>query len=279
MEPEEQEKNRGALAQALRELRLAAGLSGERLAARCAMSQSKISRIETGKILPTVLDVERILSALGAHDAVTEELLDMARVANVDYTSDQVYARIGFSQKQSDLESLEASSSVMRHFLPAVPTGLLQTPDYARAALSHVTGAASLGDISAILRARTRRQKQLDQPGKRFLFLLTEQALRWRLAAADVMSGQLEHMAEVAEKPSVEIAVVPASVEVRSMPLNVFVVYDERVVTVELFSGEVVLRDPRDVSYHLNIFQFFLDHALTGSDATEFLRSVAEEFS
>jgi len=40
------------------------GLGGERLAARCGLSQSKISRIERGETLPSVLDVQRILSAL-----------------------------------------------------------------------------------------------------------------------------------------------------------------------------------------------------------------------
>jgi hypothetical protein len=39
-------------------------------------------------------------------------------------------------------------------------------------------------------------------------------------------------------------------------------VYDQRLVTVEIFAGMVVLRDPQDVTYHVNLFEFFLGHAL-----------------
>jgi transcriptional regulator with XRE-family HTH domain len=65
LEPGRQDEQRATLAEMLRELRRAAGLSGERLAARCAMSQAKISRIETGKVLASVIDVEQIVAALG----------------------------------------------------------------------------------------------------------------------------------------------------------------------------------------------------------------------
>ena len=57
LEPDSGAQGRKHVAEALRELRKAAGLSGERLGARAAMSQSKISRIESGKIVPTVVDV------------------------------------------------------------------------------------------------------------------------------------------------------------------------------------------------------------------------------
>ncbi|MFJ9949115.1 helix-turn-helix domain-containing protein [Kitasatospora sp. NPDC091207] len=47
-------EQRRDLAAALKDLRRASGLSGERLAVRCGMSQSKISRVENGKALPSV---------------------------------------------------------------------------------------------------------------------------------------------------------------------------------------------------------------------------------
>ncbi len=66
LEPEALGRHKDDLAATLRELRKHAGLAGERLGARCAMSQSKISKIETGKIIPSMVDVERILQALKA---------------------------------------------------------------------------------------------------------------------------------------------------------------------------------------------------------------------
>src|SRR6516165_12385621 len=80
-EPEELGQRKDELAGALREARKRAGLTGDRLAARCGISQSKVSKIETGKVLPTATDVERILTALGADPDRITELMALARMA------------------------------------------------------------------------------------------------------------------------------------------------------------------------------------------------------
>lgn len=278
LEPEKQAQERKDLAEALRSLRRASGLSGERLAVRCNLSQTKISRIETGRLLPSVIDVECILSALNVPADAAEELLNLARRANVDYTAWRTYARVGLYQKQAELKALENTARLMRHFLPAVPTGLLHVREYAEQTLSKTVHSDPARDVRRAVKARMDRQAILDDPGRSFVFLLTEQAVRWRIAAPDVMAAQTAHMADVSKKSNVEIAIIPQSAHVPGIPLHVFVVYDERLVTVELFSGEVVLRDPRDVSHHIDLFSFFLSRALTGDQATAFLRAVSEEF-
>ncbi|WP_406304345.1 helix-turn-helix transcriptional regulator [Streptomyces sp. NBC_00885] len=278
IEPEHQARERRDLAGALKGLRLASGLSGERLAIRCNMSQTKISRIETGRSLPSVIDVERILAALEVPEEITHDLLVLARRANVDYASWRAYARVGLSHKQAELRALERSSRVMRHFLPAAPTGLLHIREYAEQTLTPAVASAPSRNVSRAVEARIERQAVLDDTSRTFTFLLTEQAVRWRLANSQTMAAQCAHMADVSMKPNVEIAIIPQAAEVPAIPLNIFVIYDDRLVTVELFSGEVVLRDPRDVSQHLDLFNLFLTHALTGSAATEFLRNAADGF-
>jgi transcriptional regulator with XRE-family HTH domain len=278
IEPEHQARERKDLAEALKGLRLAAGLSGERLAARCNMSQTKISRIETARALPSVIDVERITAALGVPEEVSQELLRLARRANVDYASWRAYARVGLYHKQAELKALEASSRVMRHFLPAIPTGLLHVREYAEQTLSKTVDSDPKRDVARAVQARMERQAVLDDPSRSFTFLLTEQAVRWRRATPPIMAAQCAHMADVSLKPSVEIAIIPQTAQVPGIPLNVFVIYDDRLVTVELFSGEVVLRDPRDISQHLDLFDLFLSHALRDSEATAFLREASDDF-
>ncbi|MFI7344402.1 helix-turn-helix domain-containing protein [Streptomyces sp. NPDC050085] len=278
IEPETQAQERKDLAGALRSLRRAAGLSGERLAGRCNMSQTKISRIETGRALPTVMDVERILKALAVPGEVADEILRLARRANVDYASWRTYARVGLHQKQAELKALESSSRVMRHFLPAIPTGLLHVRDYATATLSPTVESDPARDVTRAVNARMERQKILDDTSRSFYFLMTEQAVRWRRAPWEVMAAQCAHMAKVNEKPNVHLGVIPHDAEVPGTPMNIFVVYDDRLVTVELFSGEVVQRDPRDISQHLGLFDLFWEHALTGEAATAFLTDSAQAF-
>ncbi|MGA4849301.1 helix-turn-helix domain-containing protein [Streptomyces sp. G5(2025)] len=278
IEPETQARERKDLAEALRGLRRASGLSGERLALRCNMSQTKISRIETGRALPTVIDVERILKALNVPTEVSDELLKLARRANVDYASWRTYARVGLYHKQAELKALETSSHVMRHFLPAIPTGLLHVREYAVETLSPTVADDPTRNVHRAVQARMDRQAILDDTSRSFWFLMTEQAVRWQRASDETMAAQCAHMAEVNGKPNVEIGIIPQRVRVPGTPMNIFVVYDDRLVTVELFSGEVILRDPRDVSQHLSLFDLFWSHALTGDDATAFLSETSESF-
>jgi transcriptional regulator with XRE-family HTH domain len=269
---------RSDLAASLKRLRTAAGLSGERLAVRAAMSQTKVSRIERGKILPSVIDVERILQALDVPKEVADDLLTLARAANVDYASWRTHARLGLWRKQEELRALETSAKQVRMFLPAIPSGLLQIEDYARSALTPTVAGRPARDVERVLRARMARQAVLDDPSRRFVFLLTEQAVRWRRAPLEVMVDQTRHLARVADKPTVQLAIVPQSAEVLVSPLNIFVIYDDRLVAVEMFSGEVVLRDPRDIEYHGNIFDYLMVRALTGDAVPAFLERVATEF-
>ena len=266
------------LADTLRQLRKAADLSGERLAARCAMSQTKVSRIERGKALPSVVDVERILSALEVPTDAATELLNLARRANVQHTSWRSVAELGLWRKQDELKAVAESSSAMRHFLPAMPSGLLHVPDYARYALSAKVGSDPARDVDKAVDARLNRQQVLADESRRFVFLMTEQAVKWKRAPRDVMAEQCAHTATLADRPNVDIAIIPASAEVYGAPMNSYVIYDDRLVIAELFSGEVALRDYKDISYHLDLFSFFYDRALTGERARAFLLAARDEF-
>jgi transcriptional regulator with XRE-family HTH domain len=278
LEPDSGAKGRKHLAETLRELRKAAGLSGERLGVRAAMSQSKVSRIESGKIVPTVVDVERIVKALEVPSEVAQELLSLARVANVDYTSWRSYARVGLWRRQAELKALAESSGMMRHLLPIMPSGLLQTRAYTRAVLTPVVEGRPARDVDRAVQARLDRQEVLIDETRQFHFLLAEQALRLRLASTPVMIEQLQHMAELAERPNIELTILPTSVQLGDAPLNSFVVYDDRLVMIELFSGGVALRDPQEISYHLNLFEYFNDRAVSGVEAQQFIEAVADEF-
>ncbi|WP_370948193.1 helix-turn-helix domain-containing protein [Amycolatopsis sp. cg5] len=266
------------LAATLRRLRKAAGLSGERLAVRCAMSQSKISRIESGKVLPTALDVERMLTALDVPADVARELISIARRANVEHVSWRAMAETGLWRKQIELKALAESCTTQRLFLPAIPSGLLQIPDYARAAVTPVVTSSPGTNVEKALQGRLEQQTVLNDGSRRFLFVLTEQAVRWRRAGREIMARQCAHMAELTMRPTIDLAIIPQSAEIPGAAFNTFVIYDDRFVVAELFSGEMVLRDPRDVQHHRNLFEFFRERALTGERARAFLLAVRDDF-
>lgn len=279
LEPEHADRQRGELADALRRLRRAAGLTGAGLANRTGMSQAKVSKIENNRIRPSVVDVERLLTALGVSttDADGIRLLELARVANSDYQGFRTALQRGLGELQRDLSAIERSASTVRFFLPCMITGLLQTPEYARQTLTHPLVNRGAEWQSALAR-RLERQQILYQPGKRFVFVLTEAALRWPLCPPAVMALQMDRIASLSELTGVEIRVVPAHPPVPSGPLNGFTLYDARLVTVEVFTGELALRDPKDISYSREIFDFFHGHALSEEKSRSFLVELAREF-
>jgi transcriptional regulator with XRE-family HTH domain len=270
-EPEELGQRKDELAAALRELRRAAGLTGDRLAARCGISQSKISKIETGKALPSATDVERILSALGASDERQRELMALVRLANTEFQGVRAALRRGLHQKQRELAALEADTQHIRFFLPLMITGLLQTPEYARASL-----ASFPGDHPQAIAKRLDRQATLYDGSKRFSFVLTEAAVRWQLCEPQVMAVQMGRLASLSELPNIRLGIIPLDTFVPDGPLNTFTVYDERIATAETFGGVIMMRDPRDVAYHLQLFAFFEQYAVFGDKVRALLGSYAE---
>lgn len=277
LDPRQAGQDRQRLADALRDLRRAVGLSGERLARRCHMSQSKISRIETGRLLPSVMDVECILRALDVDTAIRDELLALARVANIEFQDIRDTMRRGLHRWQRELATLEADARDMRHFLPAMITGLLQTPEYMRAAMDKPVEPAA-GDTSAAIAIKLERQAVLHDPAKQFEFLLTESAARWPLCPPGVMALQLDRLVSLSKLPNVRIGVLPLTTQVSHGPMQTFVTYDKHLVTVELFTGLLVLRDPKDIEYHHTLFDFFSSHALWDDAAHGFLGELADTY-
>jgi hypothetical protein len=56
------------------------------------------------------------------------------------------------------------------------------------------------------------------------------------------------------------------------------VTYDQRLVTVELFSGQLVMRDPKDIEHYRAPFEFFVGRALWADEARAMLQTNADEF-
>ncbi|MFH8219200.1 Scr1 family TA system antitoxin-like transcriptional regulator [Streptomyces sp. NPDC018057] len=181
-----------------------AGLSGDRLAARRNMSQSKVSRIENGRTRPYLVDVEQILRALDAPPALVAEVSALARMANTEWRSLRELRRKGLGTRQAELKSLEASSTRMRYFLLSMATGLLATPEYVRASLAHSTA-----DTSKAVAGKLRRQAVLYDASKRFTFVLTERAVRWPVVSPLALAEQMDRLASLSHLPNVQIGVIP----------------------------------------------------------------------
>lgn len=270
---EQQGENRPNLAETLRSLRKNTGLTGESVAARCGISQAKLSKIETGRVQPSTLDVERILAALGTPRDIADDVVALARVANTEFQQLRAALRKGLDKKQRELAALEAAARHIRFFLPVMITGLLNTPEYAKATMSLVPG-----DHSRMLAKKLERQSVLYDTSKEFTFLLSEAAARWALVPPPAMAVQIDRLISVSRLGNVHIGIIPLDRQVGGGPLNTFTLYDDRLATAETFGGAIIMRDPKDVDSHLKLFEFFARHALFDDDARSRLDGIARDF-
>ncbi|MEU7022458.1 helix-turn-helix transcriptional regulator [Streptomyces sp. NPDC046203] len=270
LEPEDLGRPAEELAALLKDVRKRSGLTGARIAARCAMSQSKVSRIENGRVRPSLVDVDQFLRACEAPPTLAAQVMALARLANTEWQGARGMRRKGLDKKQIELAGLEASSGEFRFFLLSMITGLLSTPEYIRASLAHIPG-----DHEKTIARKLDRQKVLRDPSKRFTFLLTELAVRWPLVGPDALAEQIDHLASLTHLPNVRIGILPMSVPAGPAPLNTFTVYDDRIATVELSCGVMVFRDPRDVAGHIDEFARLEERAVFGQQARDLLGECA----
>ncbi|MEV5877886.1 helix-turn-helix transcriptional regulator [Streptomyces sp. NPDC052101] len=270
LDPEQLGQSKADLAETLRTMRKRAGLSQVRLALRCNMSQSKISKIETAEITPNLVDVELILRAVEAPKQLVAEITSLARLANTAWEPIRSSFRRGLEKRQAELAGLETEAKELRYFLPAMITGLLATPEYIRASLEY-----SPGDTSKTVARKLERQAVLYDTTKCFTFLITEQAVRWAVVPPPAMAVQIDRLTSLSHLPNIRMGLIPLGTIISRGPMNTFTVYEDRLATVETFTGRTVFRDSRDIAEHLELFKQYEQKAQFGGAARTLLQEWA----
>ncbi|MFC9282365.1 helix-turn-helix domain-containing protein [Streptomyces collinus] len=195
----------------LRRLREARGITREAAGYSIRASESKISRMELGRVSFKTRDVEDLLTLYGITDeAERESLLSLAREANV----------AGWWHSYTDVlptwfptyVGLEGAASLIRVYEVQFVHGLLQTEEYARAVVRRGMKGASAADVERRVALRLERQKHLlADNAPEFHIVLDEAALRRPYGDRDVMRGQFQHLIGISERPNVRLQVMPFS--------------------------------------------------------------------
>ncbi len=193
----------------LRRLRETCGVTREGAGWEIRASESKISRMELGRVGFKERDVADLLTLYGITDPTERDaLLHLARDANSPGWWHR-YGDVLPSWFQAYL-GLEAAAALIRTYELQFVPGLLQTEEYARAVvlLGHSRAAAT--EIDRRVTLRMRRQEVLhgeDPP--RLWAVVDEAALRRPIGGAAVMRQQLSALIEATRLPNVRLQVVP----------------------------------------------------------------------
>jgi len=195
----------------LRRLRESKGVSREDAGHLIRGSESKISRMELGRVGFKERDVADLLTLYSVVDEqARKSVLDLVRTANEpgwwhrfnDLLPNWFQAYVGLEEAAARIRTYEVQ------FIP----GLLQTKEYAKAVIT--AGAAGLGadEIARRVDLRLERQKVLDRPGGPiFWAVIDEAALRRPIGGVEVMKAQLEHLVDLMRQSSITIQIMPFS--------------------------------------------------------------------
>lgn len=262
------------LSATLRQLRKDAGLSGTDAARQAGLSQSKVSRTETGAFMPTPEQVEALCRVYKAPADVRRDLVRMTRELREDRISAHVVLERGGWWLQERIGRIEEVAGRIRSLSPTLVQGLLQTRQYTRALFAD---SLSPDDLERTIEARLTRQNLLDT-GREFTFVVTEGALRWNMGGCAVMADQLAHLIEVSRRENVQLGVVPWTTPVTVPLLHAFDLYDSRAVMFGTQTATALITDPREVAEyesHWSELELFVSY---GDDARAVFERIAADY-
>lgn len=193
----------------LRRLREAAEISRAEAGFAIRGSESKISRLELGRVSFKVRDVTDLLTMYGVTDPEKRQaFLEMVARSNEP----------GWWHRYTDLVAdwfqdylgLEESASRIQEWEQQLVPGLLQTEDYARAITSHGWSALPSQSVQRQVAVRMRRQELLDRPNPPKLWAVIDESVLHRpIGGRQVLLAQIERLLELTKRPHITVQVLP----------------------------------------------------------------------
>ncbi|MGW6400750.1 helix-turn-helix domain-containing protein [Streptomyces sp. NPDC055134] len=271
------------LGRRLQDMRLGAGASLENAAKALRVTTLTIRRLEKAEVALKPLYVEKLLETYGADRQEIDEFVDLAEQANEPGWWHSY--RDAVPSWFTAYVSLETDAKTLRTYEPQYVTGLLQTPDYARAVLRGGLPNGSEEELSRRVELRLRRQSLLEGEDAPTLWVVMEEAvLHKAVGSPDVMREQIERLLDVSELAHISIDIVPfaAGAHVGACAPFTYFRFEEPelpdIVYSELLSASVYLDQRADVVAHLEAHSRMA--LLTSSeDSRALLNRMRKEYS
>ncbi|MFD4654421.1 helix-turn-helix domain-containing protein [Kitasatospora sp. NPDC058444] len=267
----------------LRKLREARGVSREEAGYSIRASESKISRMELGRVGFKERDVADLLTLYGVEaEQERATLLGLLRDANASSWWHE-YGDVlpGWFQNYLGLE--EAAAEIRSYEVQFVH-GLLQTADYARAVVTAGCHAHGPQEIERRVDVRLRRQAVLTaERAPQLVAVLDEAALRRPWGGPELMRGQLDRLLELGELPNVRLQVLPLGNAGLSAESGAFTVLGfaeaelADVVYLEQFTTALYLDKPAEVAEYRQAMDDLVADSLDPAPTRDLLHAMRQE--
>jgi transcriptional regulator with XRE-family HTH domain len=275
---------RRRLATALRQLREERGLSCTDAGKAVGWSESKISRIETGRVGIRQPDLERLLDLYEVTGDARAVLLTLRRQAtHRGWWHSYTDALPAYFEPYVGLE--DGAKSLFT-FQNQLVHGLMQTEEYAAAVLQAGQPTATADEVERQLAARATRQALVTSRNPLLMWaILDEAVLRRTVGGTGVMREQLHRICEIAALPNVTMQVLPfdagahASMGTSFELLQFPEVGDTAIVYIEDLSTSQYLETLGDIERYTLIFDHLRASALSPERSVAFIGQVASNMT
>jgi transcriptional regulator with XRE-family HTH domain len=274
---------RRRLGQELRKLREDKGMTAEQVADRLLVSQSKISRLENGRRSISQRDVRDLCGVYEVEDPrIVESLMQMAK----DSRQQGWWHAFG-DIPYSVYIGLETDAESLRVYEPQIITGLLQTRAYAEAIIRGSSPETSDAEIDKRAQVRMRRQDRIaaERDPLRLWVVLDEASLRRVVGSPQVMREQLEHVAELSQRPHITVQVLPFDVGAHPGLNGQYSILefsdaaDSSVVYIEGVTSDLYLEKAHDVQKYSVMYEHLRAQALNVDQSRQLIEDVAKEYA
>ncbi|MEU3118526.1 helix-turn-helix transcriptional regulator [Micromonospora chalcea] len=268
----------GGLAGHLRDLRRGAGFTGAELARRLSWTQSKVSKIETGKQMPTDEDLSGWLTTCDATNAAKATLTALLAEAQALHQEWRQQVRLGQSAIQRNYDQMVSKASRIRNAEIVYIPGLLQTPSYARSRIEEGVQlhGANPDEVDSATARRMLRQQVLYDTSKKFDFLVFEAALRVLLCPPLDMLVQLDRVLNITDMPHITLGVIPFGRQLSTAPQNSFLLLGDDLAIVETFIGEYMFHGEEAAAYS-TVMERLANDAVYDAEARKVVERAAAE--
>lgn len=257
----------------IRELRKQRRLTGGELGKKVGISQSKISKLESGYY--SRLNTEEINSIFAVLRPSKKQQLEIQ--AALENTLSELKAHRITPPQWRNTSQLEKDARVVRMFMVSLLPAFLQTIEYRKAFLALYNFSAE--ELVADRRNVLNRQDLLWARDRTFHFILYEACLYACPGSRDTQLAQLDRIERLVGLENVKIGIVPFKPGLPAMPYENFVLYDTHQLIIEAVSFEIVSKDLTPIQDHIKTFTALDKRALYGGEAREIIREAVKYFS
>ncbi|MGH3883080.1 MAG: helix-turn-helix domain-containing protein [Pseudonocardiaceae bacterium] len=274
---------RRQLGKELRRLRESAGKTINEAALWVGIKAPTVSKIENGRQAIRPTNVRLLLQLYGIEAPDADTLIRLAGEAN----QRGWWASYGDTVPDwfRNFVGLEADASEINGYDSELVPGQLQTAEYAEAIILAAHPRTTQAELKRLVTFRHERQERLvGNTPPRLHFVLNEAVLRRPVGGVDAFGKQLDHLAEMAQLPHVDLQMLPFAAGPHAAMGQTFTMLrfpgDEAgldFVYLENDRGALYLERPADVARYQTIFTQLATAALSSDETRKFLARVGGE--